>query len=132
MKLHTWYKTNGGNIQTKRASATVEQHGSVSAVYANVLSREPLDADFGVGMDIDLECEVKVLWQITGTVNFGVLLSLVRRVMYLMKRKLCCMKEDGVFGVILPVVAKQYKCVLTGVRSYGKAFQLVWKAVGMQ
>jgi hypothetical protein len=116
VKLHTWYKTNGGNIQTKRASATVEQHGSVSAVYANVLSREPLDADFGVGMDIDLECEVKGFManyrhsEFWCSPFFGKELCDVPDE----TQALLYEREDGVFGVILPVVAKQYKCVLTG------------------
>jgi len=116
MKFNIWYKTKDGSIQTERASVTVEQHGEVNAVYAKVLSRLPLDTDFGVGIDIEPECEIKRFMANYRHSEFWC--------SPFFRNNLCDVpdetqallyeREDGIFGVILPVVANQYKCVLTG------------------
>lgn len=116
MKYNAWMKTAAGQVSAERASVREERHGGVWAVYATGLSTEPLDPDFGMGIEIGVETGIKGFMadyrysEYWCRPAFGARLSQVPDE----TQALVYEKTDGGFGVILPVVSEQYKCVLTG------------------
>ena len=103
------------NGQTAPASVEVRAVGTVQAVFIKGSAEEPLDPDFGAGIDISLEgidgfmadfrrCEY---WCMP---KFGKELGEIPDE----TQGLICTKTNGDYAVILPVVSEQYKCVLKG------------------
>ena len=92
-----------------------KQEENIHAVYIEAVSKFALDSEFGAGIEIELE-NIKG-WMADYRHSefwckpaFGVSLAEIPGE----TQGLIYEKEDGTFGVILPVVSEKYKCVLTG------------------
>lgn len=104
-----------GEQQYSQILVTETVHEGVHAVFFDGLSQKPLDSEFGGG--IELRPEGVKRWMADYRHSeywccpaFGTDFSQVPEE----TQGLIYEKEDGSFGVILPVVSRQYKCVLTG------------------
>ncbi len=92
-----------------------QQIGNVTAVFVDAISGEPLDCDFAMGIDITIDGIEKWVADFRHTEwwcmpKFGKNLSDIPDE----TQGLIYKKKDGLWGVILPVVSEQYKCVLKG------------------
>ena len=92
-----------------------KQEDDVHAVYMDAVAYRALDPEFGAKIEIELE-NVKS-WMADYRHNefwcrpaFGESLAEIPNE----TQGLIYEKEDGTFGVILPVVSEKYKCVLAG------------------
>ena len=92
-----------------------KQEEDIHAVYIDAVSHRALDSEFGAGIEIELD-HVKS-WMADYRHSefwckpaFGVSLAEIPNE----TQGLVYEKEDGTFGVILPVVSEKYKCVLAG------------------
>lgn len=103
-------KTQRNNLKT-----AIKKDGIVSLVSIRGFSEGRIDGDFSAGIDIEINdvCEVfsdysaGIFW---ANPHFGKDFSDVPDV----TQELVYKKEDGTFGVIIPVVSEDYKCVLVG------------------
>ncbi|MBQ8408644.1 MAG: alpha-galactosidase [Clostridia bacterium] len=102
-----------GNIGSPVCSMKIEESNGVTLVYANVVTQSSLDPDFGVGIDIPFKGRYMADFrssQFWCQPAFGSDPSKIPdQTQYLLYEK-----EDGSFGVILPVVSDTYRCVLVG------------------
>lgn len=113
--IKSYLRLNSGSIQDYHVDTVVEKYGRVFAVYINGFSNETLNEDFGAGIDFtpnEVEnwmadyryCE---FWC---SPSFGTAFQDVPDE----TQGLIYRKDNGDFGVILPAVSEQYKCVLCG------------------
>ena len=113
--MNAYLNRSNGKVQTFNINLTEKLEDGVRAIYIDAIARGPLDSEFGAGIEIELEhvkswmadyrhCEY---WC---RPEFGTDLSQVPDE----TQGFIYEKEDGSYGVILPVVSEQYKCVLAG------------------
>ena len=113
--MRAYLNRNDGKKQDYQVKLTETVWEEVHAVYISSVSQYPLDPEFGAAIEISLQnvknwmadyrnCE----WWCQP--EFGVKLSEIPDE----TQGFIYEKEDGTFGVILPVVSEQYKCVLKG------------------
>lgn len=114
-EVKAYLRLSDGTVQDYHITARQEQTDGVCAVYVKGFSQKKLDADFGAGIDFEIE-DVKSwmadfrhseFWCMPA---FGTALEGVPEE----TQGLIYQKTDGRFGVVLPVVSGQYKCVLCG------------------
>lgn len=95
-----------------------EEHfeDGVSGVSVKALSEEPLDPDFGIKVDIGLEGGIEGAMADFRLTEYWCAPCFVRDLREVPDETqgLIYRKKDGIYGVILPVVGDQYKCVLKG------------------
>ncbi len=117
-QINAYLNESTGEKQTELVKLEQKQKGNVIAVFIKGFIKgfsKTLDADFGAGIEISLPnvsswmanfryCEYWCKPQ------FGKALDEIPDE----TQGLIYQKEDGTFGVILPVVSNQYKCVLCG------------------
>ena len=103
---------NGQNVE---ASVEVLSVGQVRAVFIKGQADLPLDADFGAGIDIDLQ-NVESFMADYRRCEYWCMPQFGRDLREVLDETqgLICKKTDGSYAVILPVVSEQYKCVLKG------------------
>ena len=103
-----------GETDTAGVLAKHSEEDGVTAVYAYGASSTPLDPDFGMGIYIDVGKDIESVisdykqYDFWCTPFFGTDFSDVPDE----TQALIYRKTDGIFGVILPVVDKEFKCVL--------------------
>ena len=113
--MKAYLNLSNGQKQDFLVKLTEKLEEGVHAVYIEGFSKRTLDSEFGAGIEIELEnvkswmadfrhCE---FWC---RPKFGTALSDIPNE----TQGLVYEKEDGIYGVILPVVSEQYKCVLSG------------------
>lgn len=106
---------NDGSVSNDGINLTEIGKDGTIAVHMTATSEKPLDLDFGAGIDIDGFDAVAFVsdfrdiewWckpHFTGTVS-----DIPDETQGLVYKK-----NDGTFGVILPIVSEKYKCVLRG------------------
>ena len=108
-------RLNNGEQQEFQVKLNEKVDEGVHAIFIDGLSGQALDAEFGAG--IELQVDGMKSWmsdfrhsEIWCCPAFGADLSEVPDE----TQGLIYEKTDSSFGVILPVVSEQYKCVLTG------------------
>lgn len=109
-----YLKKAGGEIQSYHVKTEIKNFGDAEAVFLSGFSNGFLDSEFGAGIDFEVEAESWMadfrhspFWCMP---KFGTALSDVPDE----TQGLIYKKKNGEYGVILPVVSKQYKCVLCG------------------
>lgn len=108
-------KLHNGEEQDFHVYTEVKEDGGVKAVYFKGFSNVSLDKEFGAGIQISVADVVRWMADYRRSEYwcspaFGTDLSSVPDE----TQGLIYEKEEGTFGVILPVVSEQYKCVLEG------------------
>lgn len=102
-----------GRIGSPVCSLKEEESNGVKLVYANVITQSSLDPDFAVGIDIPLSSPYMADFRASHfwcQPTFGDdPAKIPDQTQYLVYKK-----DDGRFGVILPVVSDNYRCVLVG------------------
>lgn len=113
--MKAYLNRSNGKKQEYHVNLKEKLEDGVHAVYIDGFSNYTLDSEFGAGIEISLE-NVKS-WmadyrhsEYWCKPKFGIGLSEIPDE----TQGLIYEKEDGTFGVILPVVSEQYKCVLAG------------------
>ena len=116
MKVSAWIQDQAYRIERTEEIRIQECANGILAVYACVESSTPLCPDYAVGIEIELEENVvdymanfrhSEFWC---RPYFGTDLTQIPDE----TQTLVYRREDGHFGVIVPVVSEQYKCVLKG------------------
>ncbi len=113
--MRAYLRLENGHIQTDRILLKEIEQDGVTAVYIDAVSNDTIDADFGAGIEIELDevsqwmanwrhCE---FWCMP---SFGTDLSDIPDE----TQGLLCRKENGAYRAIIPVVSEKYKCVLCG------------------
>lgn len=113
--LDSYLRTIKDETQKHNVNIKIEENGNVSLVTINGFSERKLDGDFSAGIDIEIDdvCQVfsdysaGIFW---ANPQFGADLSAVPDE----TQELVYKKNDGTFGVIIPVVSENYRCVLVG------------------
>ena len=108
-------KLHNGEEQDFHVYTEVKEDGGVKAVYFKGFSNASLDKEFGAGIQISVADVVRWMADYRRSEYwcspaFGTDLSSVPDE----TQGLIYEKEEGTFGVILPVVSEQYKSVLEG------------------
>lgn len=113
---YTGYKKSKGSfgsLGSPCCQILTEEIDGVNLVYADVLNQSALDPDFGVGIDIPFSGKYMADYrssQFWCQPYFGSDPSEIPdRTQYLVYQK-----DNGDFGVILPVTDKEYRCTLVG------------------
>lgn len=132
LQIHMHELNDPQPIENDRVSYTIEKYGRVEVVRAYALSRGLLDADNAVGLRVGAPeglvrwmsdwryCE---FWCMPG---FGEKFADVPPETQL----LLYQKRDGSYGVLLPIVGDDYKCVLLGAEGSPDAVEarlFAWK-----
>lgn len=120
-----YLRLSDGNMQNYHVSTRQKDFDGVYAVYIKGFSQVELDADFGAGLDFNIEniqnwmadFRHSEFWCMPG---FGSELKDVPEE----TQGLIYKKRDDTFGVILPVVSEKYKCVLCGSENGGLTAKL--------
>lgn len=107
-----------GVTQTHSVTVTETVEDGVHALFLDGTSDQPLDAQFGAGIELSVDGMQRWMADYRHSEYwcrpaFGTVFSQVPEE----TQGLIYEKSDGSFGVILPVVSEQYKCVLTGLRA---------------
>ncbi len=116
MKITDSYlRLANGKIQNNNIKVKTENVENVVCVNINGFSESKLDGDFSAGIDIEINDIVEVFSDYSVGIfwanpHFGADLSTVPDE----TQELVYKKKDGTFGVIVPVVSENYKCVLIG------------------
>ena len=113
--INSYLKTLQGKTLNNNIRVNVKQEGNVSLITINAFAENRLDGDFSAGIDIEIndiaevfsDYSVGIFW---ANPAFGTDLRTVPDE----TQELVYKKKDGTFGVILPVVSENYKCVLVG------------------
>lgn len=113
--IKKYFRKADGVIQEHPVNIAVEVHDGVSAVYMNGVSDNVLDSEFGAGIEFVLEDLESWMADYRHSEywcrpEFGTELSNIPDE----TQGLVYKKTDGNFGVVLPVVSQDYKCVLCG------------------
>ena len=103
------------HVKTYQIKLDITQVDEVNAVWIDGISRYPLDPEFGAGIEIRIEDMDRWMADYRHTEYwccpaFGSCLGDIPQE----TQGLLYQKKEGRFGVILPVVSEQYKCVLEG------------------
>jgi len=103
------------HVKTYQIKLNAVPCDDVDAIYIDGISRYPIDAEFGAGIEIKLDDVTEWMANYRHTEywcspKFGTDLCDVPDETQAFIYK----KTDGTYGVILPVVSEQYKCVLVG------------------
>ena len=112
--IDSYLRLANGKIQKNNIKINIEEE-NVTCVSINGFSDGKLDADFGAGIDIEIEDVCSVFSDYSAGIfwanpQFGEDFSAVPDV----TQELVYKKKDGKFGVIIPVVSENYKCALVG------------------
>lgn len=104
-----------GTVQDFHARVQEKQVGEIHAVYMDAFSNTKLDPDFGGGIEVEITDVVSWMADYRHSEfwcrpAFGTSLTEVPEE----TQGLIYQKENGQWGVILPAVSEQYKCVLEG------------------
>ena len=115
-ELASYLNLKNGEKQEFHVQTRIEQYGNVNAVYVKGFSRHEFNAEFGVGIEFSIENVDSYMADYRHSEywcrpEFGKSLSDIPDE----TQGLVYKKSDGLFGVILPVVSRQYKCVLRGI-----------------
>ncbi|MFQ9800138.1 MAG: hypothetical protein ACLR23_15680 [Clostridia bacterium] len=120
MKVTAWIQTEGHQREGVEAGVQVRDcPDGIQAVFADAVSAGPLCPDFGMGIEIDVEGEVEEYMadyrhsEFRCRPHFGTDFTQIPDE----TQTLVYRRKNGTFGVILPVVSEQYKCVLKGTES---------------
>ena len=113
--INSYLRLANETIQTKQVTVSIKEEQNVSLVFINGFSANKLDGDFSAGIDIKIEDVCAVFSDYSAGIfwanpQFGTDFSTVPDV----TQELVYKKNDGTFGVIIPVVSENYKCVLAG------------------
>lgn len=120
-----YLKNENEEIQTYHVNVIEKSIDDTIAVYINGSSRDVLDKEFGAGIDFDIadvdswmaDFRHSPFWCMP---NFGKNLADVPDE----TQGFIYQKRNGIFGVILPVTAEKYKCVLCGNKNGGLTAKL--------
>ncbi|MCR4718642.1 MAG: alpha-galactosidase [Firmicutes bacterium] len=113
--LNSYLRTANGKTQNNNISVTINEEENVSLISVEGFSKNKLDADFAAGIDIEIDgisevfadCSVGIFWaNACFSRDLGAVPDETQELVY--------KKNDGTFGVIIPVVSENYKCVLVG------------------
>lgn len=109
---------SNGQKQEHHVKLTEKLAEGVHAVYIDGFARGTLDSEFGAGIEIQIKDAKRWMADYRHSEfwcrpEFGTCLSDIPDE----TQGLIYEKEDGSFGVILPVVSEQYKCVLAGAKT---------------
>ncbi|MBQ4564012.1 MAG: hypothetical protein IJA58_05985, partial [Lachnospiraceae bacterium] len=113
--LEAYINLANGKRKDYPVKVEIKQIGDVQAVYFDGFSNRPLDGEFGAGIEIELndicgwmaDYRHSEYWCCPA---FGTELGDIPEE----TQGLVVKKENGSYGVFLPVVSEQYKCVLEG------------------
>lgn len=113
--MKAYLNTVRGTTQTAFVRLSEKVEDEIHAVYIDAVSRYHLDPEFGAGIEIPLKNVKKWMADYRHSEfwcrpRFGTSLVEIPDE----TQGLIYEKEDGTFGVILPVVSEKYKCVLAG------------------
>lgn len=113
--IKTYLNNSNQTVQEHHAHIVTKDVGGVTAVYISGFSNEPLDMNFAAA--IEFEIDAIESWmanyrhsEFWCSPKFGKDLQDVPNE----TQGFIYMKNDGTYGVILPVVSEQYKCVIKG------------------
>ncbi|MBQ6875220.1 MAG: alpha-galactosidase [Lachnospiraceae bacterium] len=113
--MRAYLNLSNGERQEFQVKLTEKTKGDVHAVYLDGFANCALDAEFGAGIEIEID-QVK-RWmadyrhsEFWCRPKFGTEISEIPDE----TQGLIYEKENGQYGVILPVVSEKYKCVLAG------------------
>ncbi|MBQ7574349.1 MAG: alpha-galactosidase [Clostridia bacterium] len=113
--IDSYLKLSDDKIQRHNISVSVKEDGIVSLVSINGFSNSKLNGDFSAGIDIEINnvCEifsdysVGIFWaEPYFSQDFCSVPDATQELVY--------KKNNGKFGVIIPVVSENFKCVLVG------------------
>ena len=113
--IDAYLRTIQGNTKNNNIRIDIREDKNVSLISINGFADQKLDGDFSAGIDIEIndvaeffsDYSVGIFW---ANPAFGTDLSTVPDE----TQELVYKKKDGTFGVIVPVVSENYKCVLVG------------------
>lgn len=113
--MRAYLNRNNGKQQDFNINITEKQEDGVKAIHISAIARGPLDSEFGAGIEIELENVKRWMADYRHSEfwcrpKFGTAFSDVPDE----TQGFIYEKEDGTYGVILPVVSEKYKCVLSG------------------
>lgn len=109
---------SNGQKQEHHVKLTEKLEEGVRAIYIDGFARGTLNSEFGAGIEIQVNDAKRWMADYRHSEfwcrpEFGTCLSDIPDE----TQGLIYEKEDGSFGVILPVVSEQYKCVLAGAKA---------------
>lgn len=120
--------TNDEKYRCNTVRYFTEEIDGVTVASLNAQAEEPLNPDFGGGFDIELDFEIKGFvadcryCEYWCKPIFGTSLSEIPDE----TQGLILEHTDGLFTVILPIVSKEYKCILKGDENSITAKMLSW------
>lgn len=114
LKLEPFIRTLSGKTDTIGAICKTKEENGITAVYAYGAIGEPMDPDFGMGIYIDVGDEIESVVSDYRRCEFWCMPSFGNDFTNIPDetQALIYKKSNGIFGVILPVVDKEFKCVL--------------------
>lgn len=128
LTVKPYIRTNHGKILKDNITLRTDSINGVNAVYVSAKSDYPLDSEFGVGLDIE---QPKDLMECTAVYRhcefwckpeFGKSFSEIPDE----TQGLIWKESKRLYGVILPIVSEDYKCVLTGAENGMTAKLFSW------
>ena len=114
-EMKPYLRLSDQTVQDYHVQLHCSENNGVTAVFLKGFSNQPLDPDFGAGIHINISDSQSWMANFRScefwcSPAFGTDYSQVPEE----TQGLVYRKTNGDFGVILPVVSEQYKCVLTG------------------
>lgn len=115
LKLEPFIRMITGETDTVGALCDIKEDDGITAVYAyGAVKQAPLDPDFGMGIYIDVGGDIESVVSDYRRCEFWCMPSFGKDFTDVPDetQALIYKKTNGTFGVILPVVDKEFKCVL--------------------
>ncbi len=115
LKLEPFVRMITGETDTVGALCDIKEDDGITAVYAyGAVNQAPLDPDFGMGIYIDVGGDIESVVSDYRRCEFWCMPSFGKDFTDVPDetQALIYKKTNGTFGVILPVVDKEFKCVL--------------------
>lgn len=115
LKLEPFIRMITGENDTVGALCDIKEENGITAVYAyGAVKQAPLDPDFGMGIYIDVGGDIESVVSDYRRCEFWCMPSFGKDFTDVPDetQALIYKKTNGTFGVILPVVDKEFKCVL--------------------
>lgn len=115
LKLEPFIRMITGETDTVGALCDIKEDDGITAVYAyGAVKQVPLDPDFGMGIYIDVGGDIESVVSDYRRCEFWCMPSFGKDFTDVPDetQALIYKKTNGTFGVILPVVDKEFKCVL--------------------
>lgn len=115
LKLEPFIRMITGETDTVGALCDIKKENGITAVYAyGAVKQAPLDPDFGMGIYIDVGGDIESVVSDYRRCEFWCMPSFGKDFTDVPDetQALIYKKTNGTFGVILPVVDKEFKCVL--------------------